>query len=89
MPIFFLVGATVTGSFVGFKSYLLDIAPDERRPTYIGITSTMIGIASLFPALGGTLAGSIGHDVVFVLTALALAAGLWISRGLGAVREHI
>lgn len=79
LPIFFLVGATVTGSFVGFKSYLLDIAPEDRRPTYIGITSTMLGVASLFPALGGTLAGWIQHDGVFALTALTLAVGVRVS----------
>ena len=82
LPVFFAVGSTVTGSFVGFKSYLLDIAPEDRRPTYIGITSTMLGVVSLFPAAGGVLVGLITHDGVFVLTAVALVCGLWMSSRL-------
>jgi len=55
-PIFFLIGAGMAGTFIGFKSYLLDIAPEDRRPTYIGITNTVMGGAALFPALGGVMA---------------------------------
>ena len=82
LPIFFLMGAAVSGSFVGFKSYLLDIAPEARRPTYIGISNTMMGFASLFPALGGVLAEAVGHPRLFVLAAISVAWSLWLVRGL-------
>lgn len=75
-PIFFLIGGSTTGVFIGFKSYLLDIAPAERRPTYVGITNTVMGIGSLYPILGGALADTVHLQGVFALSALTVFAGL-------------
>lgn len=73
---FFLIGGSTTGVFIGFKSYLLDIAPAERRPTYVGITNTVMGIGALYPILGGALADTVHLQSVFALSALTVFAGL-------------
>ena len=78
-PIFFLMGATWHGSFVGVMSYILDIAPERRRPTYIGILNTAVGFGTLAPVLGGLIAGWLGLTTVFALSALCGIAGLWVS----------
>ncbi|MBT5830909.1 MAG: MFS transporter [Candidatus Latescibacteria bacterium] len=77
-PIFFLIGATSAGTFIGFKSYILDIAPEDRRPTYIGITNTVMGFAALFPALGGVMADLVSFEGVFVVSGGFVAVGaMW------------
>ena len=77
-PIFLLIGGTTTGIFIGFKSYLLDIAPAERRPTYIGITNTVLGIGSLYPIFGGVLADLVHLQGVFALSATTVLVGFWL-----------
>lgn len=80
VPNFVFIGATVSGSFVGFKSYLLDVAPADRRLTYLGITNSMMGIASMFPAVGGLLVEFVGHVSVFAMATMGWA--LILTRGL-------
>jgi len=78
-PVFLLIGGTTTGIFIGFKSYLLDIAPEERRPTYVGITNTVLGVGSLYPVFGGVLADLVHLQGVFALSAVTVFAGGWLS----------
>jgi MFS family permease len=86
-PIFFLIGATSAGTFIGFKSYLLDIAPDDRRPTYIGITNTVMGVAALFPALGGMMADLVNLRGVFFVSGILVAMGALLSLRLRRVKN--
>lgn len=82
LPIFFLMGGAMTGSFVGYNSMLLDIAPDDRRPTYIGITNTAMGGASLFPAVGGLIGDLMGLEATFLLAGISVIAGIVATRKL-------
>jgi MFS family permease len=81
-PIFLLIGATMSGSMIGFTSFLLDIAPEDRRPTYIGMSNTSMGCASFFPALGGILADLAHLQGVFVVSAVMVVAAVVLSRRL-------
>ena len=76
MPIFFILGAGVHGAHIGTMSFVLDIAPVERRPTYIGIVNTTMGFATI-PSLliGGLIAELIGFLWVFILSALCALGG--------------
>jgi MFS family permease len=85
-PIFFLIGAASAGTFIGFKSYLLDIAPEDRRPTYIGINNTVMGIAALFPALGGVMADLVNLRGVFFVSFVLVAGGALLSLRLRRIR---
>ncbi len=79
-PVFFLMGGAMSGAMIGFTSLLLNIAPEERRPTYVGISNTAMGCASLFPALGGILADMVALQGVFVVSALATCASVYTAR---------
>ena len=87
-PIFFLIGASSAGTFIGFKSYLLDMAPEDRRPTYIGINNTVMGVAALFPALGGVMADFVNLRGVFVVSGLLVAGGGLLSLRLRQLRSE-
>jgi MFS family permease len=79
--IFALLGASRTGVFIGGLNYLLDLAPADDRSIYIGLTNTVVGVASFAAALGGVIVEVLGYSPLFVLTfALYVAATAFIAR---------
>ena len=81
-PIFFFVGAFISGGYIGYTSYLLAIAPEERRPTYVGITNTLMGASALFPAFGGICGELFGISSIFYISCAFTACGFILSLGL-------
>jgi MFS family permease len=79
LPTFFLMGLAWHASFVGSASYLLDFAPEERRPTYLGILNTAMGLGTFAPAFAGFISGPIGLVGVFFLSATFGVASFWNS----------
>ena len=77
LPVFALLGVTMFGEVIGYTSFTINIAPEERRPTYIGLMNTMMGLAGLLPALGGVLADLFNFHLVFALT-LVMNAGAFV-----------
>lgn len=82
MLIFLLIGSAMSGNVIGYQSFLLDIAPEDRRPTYLGIMNTSMGLASLLPMLGGVLADVLGLKAVFLASAAMTCAGALTTRRL-------
>lgn len=76
LPIFALLGVTIFGEVIGYTSFAINITPEARRPTYIGLMNTVMGISGLFLALGGVLADLRNFHLVFALTLLLNAVGL-------------
>jgi MFS family permease len=63
---FALLGVTVAGTTVGSINVILDLAPLDQRPTYIGLTSTLLAIpTALSPLLGGWLISRWGYSALF------------------------
>lgn len=55
---------------------VVEFAPPEARPTYIGLASTMIAPLSVgAPLIGGSIADSAGYPAVFALSMVAAALG--------------
>jgi len=85
--IFFLLGASIQGLWLGFPNALLDISPDERRPTYVGFMNTMITPILFLPIVGGLLIDYISFNILFIVSILAsivafmFAMKLKIQRG--------
>jgi hypothetical protein len=75
---FALVGAAVSGTNIGYQSLLLAIAPEARRPSYVGLMNSFIGPFMLLPAVAGGLLDLTSPLVVFggSLVAALGAAGL-------------
>lgn len=70
-PIFFLRGAVNAGSFVSGISIVFEFTEAENRPTYIGLANTIPGVAgSIAPLIGGWLAGAMGYQSMFILSAI-------------------
>lgn len=81
---FALVGFSNAGSLVSGLNIILEFCAPEDRPTYIGLTNTLMAPATaLAPLIGGVLVTVAGYGTMFGL-AIALAAlggallGFWV-----------
>jgi MFS family permease len=74
--IFALRGMNAAGNFISGLSLPLEFSKPQDRPTYIGLASTLPGIAGTFaPLLAGVLAGLVGYIPLFAITTvIAIAA---------------
>jgi MFS family permease len=65
------------GRVVSNMTYLLEIAPVERRPTYIGLANTLTFPLAMSPVIGGLLVGFTSYFWMFAVAAVVGVAGLW------------
>jgi MFS family permease len=72
-PVFALSAVSVSAQMIGFRNLVYELAPKERRPTYVALTSLLPApFAVLFSLLGGWLAEHLasGFSIVFALSAI-------------------
>lgn len=65
------------GRLIGNFTYLLEMAPSDRRPTYIGLANTLAFPLALSPVLGGAVASWTGYFWLFTAAAVVGIGGLW------------
>lgn len=80
--VFIVYGVGRTAANIAFPTYLLNLAPPETRPLYIGFTNTLLGIATFIPIIGGIVLDLFGFTLLFVITFLMSAIGFWLALGL-------
>jgi len=84
--IFILLGAALSADAVAGFSIIIEFGSAEDRPTYVGLTNTLLAPArSLSPILGGWLAASLGYSWLFgaalvASTASALMLFWWLKE---------
>jgi len=76
---FFFLGATNSGLFVGFFNYLLEIAPEEKRPLYVGFIHTVIFPTYFLSTLGGIIIQLTNFRVLFALTLFLALVSVYLS----------
>ncbi len=87
--LFIVYGAARTAANISFPTYLLNIAPPAERSLYIGLTNTLLGIATFIPAVGGILLDLSGFMLLFLLSVVIAVFGLLLARGLVESREPV
>ncbi len=75
-------GIIQTAWLIGPLNAILEIAPEEQRPVYVGLYNTLAGLLVPASFLGGVLLRATSYSVLFVITAACVAAGLLVSLGL-------
>ena len=74
--IFILLGAALAADSVAGFSIILQFGAPEDRPTYIGLTNTLLAPArTISPIIGGWLATSLGYSWLFAVALAASIAG--------------
>lgn len=78
LPVFFINGIAYSGARLSRKTYLVDYAPDDDRPTYVSVANTFIGIFTLVAAGFGVVAELFGlpAQIIFFMSLLVLAVVL-------------
>ncbi len=66
--VFFLLGAYMHGSFIGYTNYMLKIAPEQKRPTFVGIRGTFNALSYFLPTFGGFIVDKISYQPLFIFT---------------------
>jgi MFS family permease len=73
---FLLLGVAMSADSVSRMNIILEFCAPEDRPTYIGLTNTLLAPGrTLGPILGGVLATWVGYRGMFVVAALVSALG--------------
>ena len=68
--VFFLTNFIASSGLPGWTSYMLHFAPEAERPTYTGLTNTLVGVANMvFAAVGGIILQASGNHyaLLFIL----------------------
>jgi MFS family permease len=86
---FLMNGFVRAGRFIANHTYLLEVAPLERRPLYIGFMNSMTFPFMLSPILGGAIVGLFGYRTLFVIGGLSAIADWVISVRLGEPRHTV
>jgi MFS family permease len=73
--VFAAYGAALSGQSLSNFGYILDIAPEHLRSTYIGLANTVLAVVGFVPLIGAVVIDHYGFDRVFlVATFIGLAA---------------
>lgn len=73
--VFFLNNFIASSGLPGWTSYMLHFAPEADRPTYTGLTNTLVGITNMtFAAIGGLFLQASGnhYELLFALACAGL-----------------
>lgn len=70
--VFLLVGFVISGRKIGFESYLLDIAPEDKRTVYLGVRGTLNIFVVILPILGGIFIDGIGYPITFIMVSIVM-----------------
>jgi MFS family permease len=85
--IFFFLGATISGLDLGYMNYLLQIAPEERRPIYVGFMNTVVGPTLFLSAVGGLIIQLSSFAFLYILLLLISLLSICLSVSLEKTRE--
>jgi MFS family permease len=82
--IFFFLGATMSGMDMGYTNFLLEIAPEEKRPIYVGFLNTIVGPTIFLSAVGGLIIQVSSFTFLYSLVFLVSIGSIFLSWSLGA-----
>jgi len=91
-----ILGAAFVGSglflaslTIGYDNYLMDIAPEEQRPSYIGFSTAFTVPLTIAPMLYGWGADLFGYQPVFISAFILVTATLYLFLQLPEPRDGL
>ncbi|MGO2101463.1 MAG: MFS transporter [Psychroflexus halocasei] len=79
LPLFFINALAYAGARLSRKTYLVDYSPEDDRPTYVAMASTVIGLFTLITASFGLITEQFGLLYQFLFFAALLLLCILIS----------
>ncbi|MFT5368602.1 MAG: MFS family permease [Candidatus Latescibacterota bacterium] len=84
---FVFSGFATSGMFTGRMTYVLDISPPDRRPTYTSFMNMFMLPQGALPVLGGVLVSWISYQNTFVLSLIFVPLSVLMARRLKDIRD--
>jgi len=91
-----VLGVAVAGSGlflaslqIGYNNYLMDIAPEELRPSYIGFSTAFTVPLALAPVVYGWVADVAGYQPVFIAALVLSLGALYLFLQLPEPRDEV
>ena len=89
-PVVYVALGIYQGSIMlGFYNYLLEIAPDRLRPSYIGLGNTIMGMLTLAPTLGGWVLQRTSYTTLFAIATAFVSLGFLLALRLNPSSQEI
>ncbi len=76
---FFVNGFIRSGRLISNVTYLLELAPESKRPLYVGFMNSFTSPFMLTPVIGGVLIQLFGNGVLFSLSLVFAIANVYLS----------
>ncbi|MBD3166338.1 MFS transporter, partial [bacterium] len=87
-PLFFLIGLAVAGTRTGRKTFVVDLAPEDERPTYVAFSNTFAGVVTILGGLMGFIGYALGWQLMLVVLAALSLIGALVSMTLPEVEQE-
>jgi MFS family permease len=79
--VFLFFGISIDGFSIAGMNLVIEIAPEEKRPTYTALQTTLTSFGLFFPILGGILLKFVSsYNFIYILTIILLTIGYVLSR---------
>ena len=79
--IFLLFGISIDGFSIAGMNLVIEIAPEDKRPTYTALQTTITSFGLFFPILGGVILTFVAsYTFIYALTITLLILGYILSR---------
>ncbi len=79
--VFLFFGISIDGFSIAGMNLVIEIAPEEKRPTYTALQTTLTSFGLFFPILGGILLKFISsYNFIYIITIILLTIGYILSR---------
>jgi len=79
--VFLFFGISIDGFSIAGMNLVIEIAPEDKRPTYTALQTTLTSFGLFFPILGGILLKFVSsYNFIYILTIILLTIGYILSR---------
>ncbi len=79
--IFLLFGISIDGFSIAGMNLVIEIAPEDKRPIYTALQTTLTSFGLFFPILGGVLLKVVSsYSFIYLITIVLLIVGYVLSR---------
>jgi MFS family permease len=81
--VFLFFGIAFDGFSISGMNLVIEISPEDKRPIYTALQSSITSIGLFFPILGGLILKFVGnYEIVYILSIIMLLFGLFLSTKL-------
>ncbi len=74
--VFFMTGARTSGIMMGGNNYILQHASPAKRPLYIGLTNSTLGVTLLSASFGGLIVDHFSYSALFIIVSIISIIGI-------------